>query len=76
VARAGARATLGAAHLVLILLPFWTSVLVRKLRLDGADGRHGLINEALTARLLERPLRILNTPLATQIAMTHILCPT
>ena len=39
-------------------------------------GRHGLINEALTALgLLDRPLRILNTPLATQIAMVHILLP-
>ena len=39
-------------------------------------GRHGLINEALLAAgLLERPLRILNTPLATQIAMIHILLP-
>src|ERR1043166_6588646 len=39
-------------------------------------GRHGLINEALIATgLIERPWRILNTPLATEIAMTHILLP-
>jgi ABC-type spermidine/putrescine transport system permease subunit I len=62
--------------LVLILLPFWTSVLVRSYAWMVLMGRHGLINEALTAAgLLDRPLRILNTPLATQIAMTHILLP-
>jgi ABC-type spermidine/putrescine transport system permease subunit I len=62
--------------LVLILLPFWTSVLVRSYAWMVLMGRHGLINEALLAAgLLDRPLRILNTPLATQIAMTHILLP-
>jgi ABC-type spermidine/putrescine transport system permease subunit I len=62
--------------LVLILLPFWTSVLVRSYAWMVLMGRHGLINEALLAAgLLERPLRLLNTPLATQIAMTHILLP-
>jgi ABC-type spermidine/putrescine transport system permease subunit I len=39
-------------------------------------GRHGLINEALLAlSLIDRPIRILNTPLATQVAMIHILLP-
>ena len=62
--------------LVLILLPFWTSVLVRSYAWMVLLGRHGLINEALTAAdLLDRPLRLLNTPMATQIAMTHILLP-
>lgn len=62
--------------LILILLPFWTSVLVRSYAWMVLMGRHGLINEALLAAgLLERPLRILNTPLATQIAMSHILLP-
>jgi ABC-type spermidine/putrescine transport system permease subunit I len=62
--------------LILILLPFWTSVLVRSYAWMVLMGRHGLINEALLAAgLLERPLRILNTPLATQIAMIHILLP-
>jgi len=62
--------------LILILLPFWTSVLVRSYAWMVLLGRHGLINEALLAAgLLERPLRILNTPLATQIAMSHILLP-
>jgi putative spermidine/putrescine transport system permease protein len=62
--------------LVLILLPFWTSVLVRSYAWMVLLGRHGLINEALLAvGMTDHPLRILNTPLATQIAMIHILLP-
>lgn len=62
--------------LVVILLPFWTSVLVRSYAWMVLLGRHGLVNEALLALgMIERPIRILNTPLATQIAMIHILLP-
>ncbi|WP_246667867.1 ABC transporter permease [Bradyrhizobium macuxiense] len=62
--------------LILILLPLWTSVLVRSYAWMVLLGRHGLINEALLALgLLERPTRLLNTTLATEIAMTHILLP-
>ena len=61
--------------LILILLPFWTSVLVRSYAWMVLLGRHGLINEALLAAGMDQPLRILNTPLATQIAMVHILLP-
>jgi ABC-type spermidine/putrescine transport system permease subunit I len=62
--------------LALVLLPFWTSVLVRSYAWMVLLGRHGIINEALLAAgLLDAPLRLLNTPLATQIAMVHILLP-
>jgi ABC-type spermidine/putrescine transport system permease subunit I len=62
--------------LVLILLPFWTSVLVRSYAWMVLMGRHGILNEALLAvGMIDQPLRILNTPLATQIAMIHILLP-
>jgi ABC-type spermidine/putrescine transport system permease subunit I len=62
--------------LILILLPFWTSVLVRSYAWMVLMGRHGLINEALLAMdMIDAPLRILNTPLATRIAMIHILLP-
>jgi len=62
--------------LVIILLPFWTSVLVRSYAWMVLLGRHGLVNEALMAlNLIDRPIRILNTTLATQIAMIHILLP-
>lgn len=62
--------------LVIILLPFWTSVLVRSYAWMVLLGRHGLVNEALLALgMIDRPIRILNTTLATQIAMIHILLP-
>ncbi|MFI4999587.1 MAG: ABC transporter permease [Reyranellales bacterium] len=62
--------------LMVVLLPFWTSILVRSYAWMVLLGRHGLINEVLLgAGLIERPLRILNTPLATYIAMIHILLP-
>jgi ABC-type spermidine/putrescine transport system permease subunit I len=62
--------------LVVVLLPFWTSVLVRSYAFMVLLGRHGLINEALLASgLIDRPLRILNTPLAVYIGMIHILMP-
>ncbi|WP_342734219.1 ABC transporter permease [Bradyrhizobium sp. B117] len=62
--------------LMVILLPFWTSVLVRSYAWMVLLGRHGLINEALLApKLIAHPIRLLNTTLATEIAMTHILLP-
>jgi ABC-type spermidine/putrescine transport system permease subunit I len=62
--------------LVIVLLPFWTSVLVRSYAWMVLLGRHGLINEALlSSGLIDRPLRLLNTPLAVQIGMVHILLP-
>jgi ABC-type spermidine/putrescine transport system permease subunit I len=62
--------------LAVVLLPFWTSVLVRSYAWMVLLGRHGLINEALTAAgVIDTPLRLLNTALATHIAMIHILLP-
>jgi ABC-type spermidine/putrescine transport system permease subunit I len=68
----------GAATFVLIvvLLPFWTSVLVRSYAWMVLLGRKGLVNEALiSAGLIDAPLKLLNTPLAVHIAMIHILLP-
>jgi putative spermidine/putrescine transport system permease protein len=62
--------------LALVLLPFWTSVLVRSYAWMVLLGRHGLINEALRAiGLIDTPLKLLNTSLAVYIAMIHILLP-
>ncbi|RZN07867.1 ABC transporter permease [Bradyrhizobium genosp. SA-3] len=62
--------------LIVILLPFWTSVLVRSYAWMVLLGRRGLINESLLALgLVEHPIQLLNTTLATEIAMTHILLP-
>ena len=68
----------GAASLVLVivLLPFWTSVLVRSYAWMVLLGRKGLINEVLhAAGLIDAPLKLLNTSLAVHVAMIHILLP-
>ena len=67
VALALSRLRQGAATLVLIivLLPFWTSVLVRSYAWMVLLGRKGLVNEALIATgLIDAPLKLLNTPFA------------
>jgi ABC-type spermidine/putrescine transport system permease subunit I len=62
--------------LIVVLLPFWTSILVRSYAWMVLLGRRGLINEALvSAGLIDHPLRILNTSIAVHIAMIHILLP-
>ncbi len=71
--RPGRTATIA---LVIVLLPFWTSILVRSYAWMVLLGRRGLVNETLIAGgLIEHPLRILNTPIAVAIAMIHILLP-
>jgi ABC-type spermidine/putrescine transport system permease subunit I len=70
------RRTPASVVLIIVLLPFWTSVLVRSYAWMVLLGRKGLINEALIATsIIDSPLRLLNTSLAVHIAMTHILLP-
>jgi ABC-type spermidine/putrescine transport system permease subunit I len=62
--------------LIIVLLPFWTSVLVRSYAWMVLLGRKGLVNETLIAAgLIDTPLKLLNTPFAVHIAMIHILLP-
>jgi ABC-type spermidine/putrescine transport system permease subunit I len=64
------------AMLMLVLLPFWTSVLVRTYAWMVLLGRNGVANQLLLwLGAIEQPMRVLNTPLAVYIAMTHILLP-
>jgi ABC-type spermidine/putrescine transport system permease subunit I len=67
---------MAAVTLLVVLLPFWTSILVRSYAWMVLLGRRGLLNEALLSLdLIDRPLRILNTSIAVHIAMIHILLP-
>jgi ABC-type spermidine/putrescine transport system permease subunit I len=64
------------ALLLLVLLPFWTSVLVRTYAWMVLLGRNGVMNQFLLyLGVIDEPVRVLNTPLAVYIAMTHILLP-
>lgn len=62
--------------MILVLIPFWTSILVRSYAWMVLLGQEGIINEALIALgVLEEPLRLLNTRLAVYLGMIHILLP-
>ncbi|MDX1369924.1 ABC transporter permease [Pseudomonas sp.] len=62
--------------LVLVLLPFWTSLLVRTTAWIALLQTNGVINSfLLSTGLIGQPLEMLYTSFATIIAMTHILLP-
>jgi putative spermidine/putrescine transport system permease protein len=62
--------------LVLVLLPFWTSLLVRTTAWIALLQTNGVINSfLLSIGLIGRPFEMLYTSFATVIAMTHILLP-
>ena len=59
-----------------VLVPLWTSVLVRSYAWTVVLGRHGIVNSALLATgVIQEPLRLLYTDGAVWLAMTHILLP-
>jgi putative spermidine/putrescine transport system permease protein len=60
----------------MVILPFWTSVLVRTYAWLVLLQRTGLINKALIgAGLIDRPLQLSYNQFGTIIAMVHILLP-
>ena len=61
---------------MLVLLPFWTSLLVRTTAWIALLQTNGVINSLLLgAGLTGAPLEMLYTEFATILAMTHILLP-
>lgn len=62
--------------LICVLLPFWTSMLVRTYAWMVLLGRDGIINNLLLATgLIDQPLRLLHNETAVIIGMTHVLMP-
>ncbi len=62
--------------LLLVLVPFWTSILVRSYAWMALLERHGIINNLLLwIGLVDRPVRLLNTRFAVCLAMVHVLLP-
>lgn len=69
----GWRATLVTAC---VLIPLWTSVLVRSYAWTVLLQRNGVINSLLRgAGLIDEPLQLLYTEGAVLLAMTHVLLP-
>ena len=62
--------------MVFVLLPFWTSLLVRTTSWMALLQANGVVNSILQAlHITGHPLEMLYTQFATIIAMTHILLP-
>ncbi len=60
----------------LILLPFWTSILIRTYTWMVVLGREGLVNSVLQwTGLIDAPIQLLFTGLAVHMAMVQILMP-
>lgn len=65
-----------AVLIVLVLVPFWTSILVRTFAWMVILGRRGLINQVLMGwGVTERPLALIYNMLGVQIGMVHVLLP-
>lgn len=59
-----------------VLMPFWTSILVRTYAWMVILGREGVINSFLLwLGVVEQPLRMLNTEGAVVLGMIHVLMP-
>ncbi|MEZ5862071.1 MAG: ABC transporter permease [Geminicoccaceae bacterium] len=61
---------------ILVLLPFWTSLLVRSAAWIVVLQREGPINEALLALgIVDAPVQLVFNRIGVYIAMTHVLLP-
>lgn len=71
-----APARLAGVLMILVLLPFWTSLLARTTAWIALLQPHGVVNSMLLSLgLIQQPLELLYTGLATVVVMTHILLP-
>ncbi len=62
--------------LLLIILPFWTSFLLRVYALEGIIRENGLINSALLwLGLIDQPLKIMRTSLAVYLGIIYSYLP-
>jgi len=62
--------------LMLVILPFWTSFLIRVYAWIGILSREGILNQALSALgIIDEPLEILNTDLAVYIGIVYSYLP-
>ncbi|ANW03026.1 ABC transporter permease [Bradyrhizobium icense] len=62
--------------MIMVVLPFWTSVLVRTTAWVVLLQQHGLVNDALIAlHIISQPAELIFNRLGTVVAMTHIQLP-
>ncbi len=62
--------------LIFVLLPFWTSLLVRTTAWIAILQSNGVVNQTLMSlHIIDKPLDIIYNQFSTILAMTHILLP-
>ncbi|MCK1487911.1 ABC transporter permease [Bradyrhizobium sp. 193] len=62
--------------MIMVVLPFWTSLLVRTTAWAVLLQRHGVINDILTTlHIISQPAELIYNRVGTLIAMTHIQLP-
>lgn len=62
--------------MIFVLLPFWTSVLVRTTAWMVLLQNHGVVNDMLlSAGITAQPLQLIYNRVGVYIAMTHVLLP-
>lgn len=62
--------------LMLVMLPFWTSFLIRVYAWIGMLGKHGIVNNILMGiGLIDEPLKILNTNFAVCLGIVYSYLP-
>ena len=73
---ARARATLRPVLMMLVMLPFWTSFLLRIYAWKGILANHGILNDLLLALgLVAQPLHMMNTSFSLVIGMVYAYLP-
>ncbi len=62
--------------LIMVVIPFWTSILVRTYAWMVLLGRAGIINQFLSSMgLIDTPLKLMHNTLGVYIGMVHVLLP-
>lgn len=62
--------------MVLVLVPFWTSILVRTFAWIVILGNNGLVNRAfMTIGIIDHPVKLLFNMVGVQVGMVHVLLP-
>ena len=62
--------------MVLVLVPFWTSILVRTFAWIVILGNNGLVNRAfMSVGVIDHPIKLLFNMVGVQVGMVHVLLP-
>jgi putrescine transport system permease protein len=73
---ARSQASIRPALLLMVMLPFWTSFLLRVYAWKGLLAEQGVINRAMVAvGIIDEPIRMLYTDISMLVGMTYVYLP-